>query len=154
MKLYTPKHTFARILIAVILMTTSSMQVSALTNDELSLDPEEQTTQIEQVIEEVFEDLGPAVVKKMITIADCESYGGKDGMIMHIDPNGKIVKNPKSSAHGVFQIMFKGSGFKPLAKRLDLELLEVEDNIKFARVLVNDKIDRGRKNLYEDWVCA
>jgi len=48
-----------------------------ITNDELSLDPAVQTKQIEAMIEVAFEDKGPAVVKRMIKIADCESYGGR-----------------------------------------------------------------------------
>ena len=109
-----------------------------ITNDELSLDPAVQTKQIEAMIEVAFEDKGPAVVKRMIKIADCESYGGShDGMIMHIGTDGDIVENdaPNSSATGALMVLLVTH--REEYTRLDLDPKQVAENIVFGRRLMD-----------------
>jgi hypothetical protein len=126
----------------------------ALSNARLSDDPYLQTKQIKAEIERIFGPLEveiPGAVEAMINIADCESYGGRDGMLMHIDPDGVLVANPKSSAAGVFQVLlythqsdYAAMGLNPIA---------VLDNIYFARELVLRRHQTGH-NPYKDWECA
>jgi len=126
----------------------------ALSNARLSEDPYQQTKQIKEEIERVFSPLEsqiPGVVEAMITIADCESYGGDDGMLMHLDPDGELVKNPYSSAAGVFQVLLYTH--KADYKALDLDPRGVLDNIEFARKLVERRHLRGL-DPYGDWECA
>ena len=122
-------------------------------NAELSLDPLEQTEQIAAMIEVVFEPLEqdvPGIVDKMIAIADCESYGGNDGILMHIDTNGRLIKGATSDT-GVFQVLL--NTHRDHYRRYGLDPREVADNIKFARVLVEGRLARGSW-AYADWVCA
>ena len=93
----------------------------------------------------------PGVVDAMIQIADCESYGGQDGMLMHIDPDGELVENPRSSATGVFQVLLYTH--RDDYESLGLDPRSVLDNIKFARKLVERRYMRGL-NPYEDWECS
>jgi len=126
----------------------------ALSNARLSADPYLQTKQIKAEIIRVFEPLEPripGVVEAMITIADCESYGGFDGNLMHIDPDGELVKNSRSSAAGVFQVLL-------YTHRADYEALGLNprgvlDNIEFARELVLRRYERGL-DPYGPWECA
>lgn len=125
-----------------------------LSNARLSPDPSTQTAQIISVIEQTFaplEDDIPGVVESMIQIADCESYGGIDGMLMHKDPAGELVKNPRSSAAGVFQVLLytHRSDYEDLG----LDPRGVVDNIQFARKLVERRHERGL-NPYGDWECS
>jgi len=126
----------------------------ALSNARLSSDPLAQTEQIKEEIVTVFSPLEPAipgVVEAMIQIADCESYGGQDGMLMHIDPDGELVENPRSSATGVFQVLLYTH--RDDYESLGLDPRSVLDNIKFARKLVERRYMRGL-NPYEDWECS
>jgi hypothetical protein len=126
----------------------------ALSNARLSSDPLAQTQQLKEEIVKVFSPLEsaiPGVAEAMIRIADCESYGGQDGMLMHIGPDGELVENSRSSATGVFQVLL-------YTHRSDYEALELDprsviDNIKFARKLVERRQARGL-NPYGDWECS
>jgi hypothetical protein len=126
-----------------------------LENSELSLDPVQQTDQIEAMIETVFEPLEkkvPGVVKKMIKIADCESYGGRDGLIMHVDQSGQLIRNTETKrARGVFQIV--PNPHDKMAASMGLDVVKVSDNIQYSRFLVEDRIRMGHKP-FTDWVCA
>lgn len=144
------KKIFSTLALLATLMAGNA-SAETLKNEDLSLDPNTQTAQIKEVIEAEFADLGPQVVKKAIRIADCESYGGRDGLIMHIGPDGKLVRNPKSSAGGVFQTLLKTHG--PTARKLGLDLTQVSDNVKFARYLVDGRRSRGQ-HMFADWVCT
>jgi len=127
-----------------------------LENSELSLNPEIQTEQIETMIAIVFDPLEakvPGIVNKMIDIADCESYGGNDGMIMHINPEGEIVANssPRSSATGVLQVLL--ITHRPTYTEMGLDPIQVGDNLMFGRHLVEGRLERGQ-HPFADWVCA
>lgn len=122
-------------------------------NDQLSLDPVEQTQQIAAMIEVVFKPLEPKVpgiVNKMTAIADCESYGGRDGLMMHVNPDGQIIKGATSDT-GVFQVLLYTH--RKHYTRYGLDPRQVDDNIKFARILVEGRLARGSW-AYADWVCA
>jgi hypothetical protein len=126
-----------------------------LENSELSLDPVQQTDQIEAMIATVFEPLEkkvPGVMKKMIKIADCESYGGRDGLIMHVDQSGQLIRNTETKrARGVFQIV--PNPHDKMAASMGLDVVKVSDNIQYSRFLVEDRIRMGHKP-FTDWVCA
>jgi len=150
------------LLCALTIVATTSLMPFAKTasaemldNSELSLDPAKQTDQIEAMIETVFEPLEekvPGVVKKMIKIADCESYGGRDGLIMHIDKAGKLIRNAKTKrARGVFQIV--PNPHDKMAASMGLDVTKVSDNIQYSRFLVEDRLRMGDKP-FTDWVCA
>lgn len=137
---------------AATLMATTAM-AEMLDNSELSLDPATQTVQIVEMIETVFEPLAaqvPGVVAQMISIADCESYGGRDGMIMHLDPSGELVYNPspKSSAAGVLMVLL--ITHRPTYTQLGLDPTQVGDNIVFGRYLVEGRLQRGLEP-FGDW---
>jgi len=126
----------------------------ALSNARLSSDPDAQTEQIKEEITKVFAPLEPAipgVVEAMIRIADCESYGGQDGMLMHIGPDGELVENSRSSAAGVFQVLLYTH--RDDYEALGLDPRGVLDNIKFARKLVERRHVRGLSP-YGDWECS
>ena len=126
----------------------------ALSNARLSADPATQTAQIKQVIEDTFAPLEseiPGVTKTMINIADCESYGGIDGMLMHIDPTGELITNAHSSAAGVFQVLLYTH--RSDYENLGLDPRGVLDNVQFARELVERRHNRGLYP-YGDWECA
>jgi len=135
-------------------MLAGNANAEMLDNGELSLDPAEQTEQIESMIEIVFEPMEkkvPGIIKKMTKIADCESYGGNDGLIMHIKSDGALARNSKSTATGAFQVLL-GYHRKTYSK-LGLDPRQVEDNLLFARFLVEGRISRGQW-AYADWECA
>jgi hypothetical protein len=126
----------------------------ALSNARLSTDPLTQTQQLKEEIIKIFTPLEsaiPGVVTAMIRIADCESYGGYDGMLMHIGPDGELVKNPRSSAAGVFQVLLYTH--RSDYEALGLDPRSVIDNIKFARKLVERRHVRGLSP-YGDWECS
>lgn len=125
-----------------------------LSNARLSSDPDTQTQQIKEEIIKVFSPLEPVipgVVATMIQIADCESYGGPDGRLMHIGPDGELVANPRSSATGVFQVLLYTH--RDDYEALGLDPRSVVDNIAFARKLVERRHLRGL-NPYGDWECS
>ena len=137
---------------AATLMATPAM-AEMLDNSELSLDPATQTEQIVEMIEIVFEPLEtqvPGVVEQMVRIADCESYGGRDGMIMHLDPSGELVYNPspRSSATGVLMVLL--ITHRPTYTQLNLDPTQVGDNIVFGRYLVEGRLQRGLEP-FGDW---
>lgn len=120
-----------------------------LDNNELSANPAVQAEQIETMIEVVFEPLEPQVpgiVDKMMDIAQCEST------MQHLLPNRRLVRNTKSSAAGVFQVLLVLH--RPDYQKLGLDPRNVSDNIEFSAYLVERKIRQGRRNVFEDWVCA
>gem|GEM_PF-972828 len=125
-----------------------------LANPRLSLDPVTQTAQLTSAITEAFlpleEDI-PGIVDDMLTIADCESYGGKDGLLMHVGPDGELVKNPNSSAAGVFQVLLYLH--RDDYANLGLDPRQVGDNIEFAKELVERRHKRGLSP-YGDWECS
>jgi hypothetical protein len=126
-------------------------------NADLSLDPATQTRQIEAIIDVVFrplEPFHPGIVNRMTSISDCESWGGGDGMIMHIDPQGDIVENPdpESSATGALMVLLKTH--RSNYAQLGLNPLQVSENIVFGRVLLEERISWGTW-IYEPWKqCA
>lgn len=125
-----------------------------LANSRLSSDPYAQTQQIKDEIVKEFAPLEPAipgVVEAMIRIADCESFGGDDGLLMHIGPDGKLVANARSSAAGVFQVLLHTH--QEDYEALGLNPRGVLDNIKFARELVERRHVRGL-DPYGDWECS
>jgi hypothetical protein len=88
----------------------------------------------------------------MIRIADCESYGGRDGLIMHIDSDGQLIRNAVTGrARGVFQIV--PNPHDRMAASMGLDVTKVADNIEYSLFLVTDRIRMG-DSPYEDWVCA
>jgi len=126
----------------------------ALSNARLSEDPYTQTKQIKEEIIAVFtplEPVIPGVVEAMIQIADCESYGGQDGLLMHIGPDGELVENSRSSAAGVFQVLLYTH--RDDYEALGLDPRSVIDNIKFARKLVERRHLR-ELDPYGDWECS
>lgn len=149
------KVLYSTLAVAATLMATAAT-AEMIDNSELSLDPKVQTVQIREMIEDVFNPLEtrlPGVVSKMMSIADCESYGGRDGVIMHIAPNGQIIKNSQTGrAKGVFQIVPNPHSRVAAEKGLDLN--QVADQILYAKFLVEDRIRRRDGGPYSDWVCS
>lgn len=90
---------------------------------------------VEKVVREYFSDI-PA----LIPIAKCESgftHFLKDGSVLR----GKV--HPPDS--GVMQINVKAHGER--LKKLGLDPTDLEDNLKFARILYNE-------SGVHPWVCA
>jgi hypothetical protein len=143
----------------IALMATITFAGSAsaemLANSDLSLDPATQTEQIEEMIETVFQPMEsqiPGITDKMVSIADCESYGGRDGNIMHIGPDGNVILNSETQrARGVFQIV--PNPHNRMAATMGLDLNQVADQVFYARFLVQDRVRMG-DGPYTDWVCA
>lgn len=77
---------------------------------------------VERVVRNYFQD-----VPVMVTIAGCEST------FRQYDENGEVLKNPSSSARGVFQIM--SSLHRNEALRLGFDIYTLEGNILYARHL-------------------
>ncbi len=77
---------------------------------------------IERTLRERFKD-NPV----MIEIARCESH------FHQFNKDGQVLKNPTSSAKGVFQIM--ESLHKEPAARLGFDILTIEGNIAYAEYL-------------------
>lgn len=68
-----------------------------------------------------------ADIPVMIAIAKCESE------FRQFDKDGKVLKNPNSSAMGVFQIM--ASVHEETASKLGFNIYELEGNMAYARHL-------------------
>jgi hypothetical protein len=144
------RSSISALAIAATLFATAA-NAELLANSDLSLDPVEQATQVDAMIAVVFEPLEPkipGIVDKMVDIADCESNRNQ------LRPDGSLKENsdPDSSAAGVFQILL--ITHRPDYERKNLNPVEVADNIRFARYMVERKHRRGRENVYEDWECA
>ena len=123
-------------------------QPEMLDNSELSLNPAEQAEQIEAMIEEVFEpmeEVVPGIVDKMNDIAECESNK------LQLDVNGRLIRGQTSDS-GIFQVLLVTH--RPDYQRIRLDPQNAPDNVVFARFLVERKVKQGRRNVYEDWVCA
>ena len=69
---------------------------------------------------------------------------------MHIGPDGRLIKGATSDS-GVFQVLLYTH--RDHYGSLGLDPRQVDDNIKFARVLVEGRLARGSW-AYADWVCA
>lgn len=94
----------------------SSFQSSALP----PIMPEAQT--VEEYVRAYFAD-----VPVMAAIASCESQ------FKHFNKDGTVVKNPKSTAIGAFQIM--SSIHDPIADKLGLDITTIQGNAAYARYL-------------------
>lgn len=81
---------------------------------------------VEGEILKVFQD-----APIMVRVAKCEST------LAHYDKDGRVKKNPRSSAHGLFQILAKTHG--PSAQKRNLDIMTIEGNIRYARVLYNER---------------
>lgn len=79
-------------------------------------------TSIERIVRERFKDK-----PVMIEIARCESQ------FLQFNKDGQVIKNPTSSAKGIFQIM--ESLHKEPAARLGFDILTVEGNLGYADYL-------------------
>lgn len=87
---------------------------------------------VEEYVREQFKD-----APVMIDIARCESR------FRQFDSNGKVLKNPTSSAMGVFQVMASLHA-ESAKKNLGLDIYSLEGNAAYARHLYE-------KNGTRDW---
>ena len=111
-------------MLAGLIALTIAFSGSTTTVPSIAPVPPAQTVQ--QYIEEYFKD-----TPVMIEIARCESQ------FQQFNKTGKPVKNPKSSAIGVFQIM--ASIHQDLAdEKLGLDITTLEGNMAYAKVLYKD----------------
>lgn len=82
---------------------------------------------VQQYVESQFAD-----TPVMIKIAACESH------FKQFNKDGSVVKNPNSTAMGVFQIM--ASIHEELAdEKLGLNIYSLEGNVAYAKVLYKDQ---------------
>ncbi len=81
---------------------------------------------VEKEVRQYFAD-----VPIMATIAGCESR------FRQFDENGRVLKNPNSSASGVMQIM--SSIHKREAARLGYDIYTLEGNLAYARHLYRNE---------------
>jgi hypothetical protein len=137
-------------LAATMMVASTANAETVQTNGDLSPDPHIQTEQIKEVIEEVFEDKSTEIRTALTRIAMCESGGrNKDGKptgtIIHMDRNGRITKNPGSTATGAFQVL-RGLHSKALSKK-GLDPRQVRDNVEAARMLVEEQEASGKHPL-------
>ena len=145
-----PKRFFAFTIVATLMASAVTAQI---TNDDLSLDPVEQTEQIKEVIEEVFVDM-PHLIDDVIVVFDCETggqsaSGGPNGIILHIKPNGQLERNPTTGALGAAQI-YSASHNRHFWARQQLDEPEIWDNVRYARALIEERMKRGHNPL-ADW---
>ncbi len=87
---------------------------------------------VEEYVREYFKD-----VPVMIDIARCESR------FRQLDANGKVLKNPTSTAMGAFQIMASLHA-GPAQNNLGLNIYTLQGNAAYARYLYE-------KNGTRDW---
>lgn len=97
-------------------LSGSSLQTAA----QISVMPEVQT--VEEYVRDYFTDT-PVLTE----IAKCESQ------FKHFDKNGKLLKNPNSSAIGAFQIM--SSLHYKQAEKLGLDINTLQGNLAYAKYL-------------------
>ncbi len=108
-------------------MTTSPIAYGQISTE--TVEAEEvaiSVSDIESVIREHFKD-----TPVMIDIARCESE------FHQFDKTGSVLKNPTSSAKGVFQIM--ESLHKAPAARLGFDILTLEGNVAYAKYLYENE---------------
>jgi hypothetical protein len=106
--------------IALALSTALSANASAVETRIAPVMPVSQT--VEGYVREYFAD-----IPEMIAVAECESR------FRQFDKDGKVIKNPGSTAIGVMQIM--ASLHTEPAQKLGLDITTVEGNLGYARYL-------------------
>jgi hypothetical protein len=143
---------------AFVLSGTSAV---ALSNNELSLDPQVQTLQIiELAVEDIFADFSRDDQLTILNILSCESGGrnkqnGPIGTIKHLDETGALTINVNKDGtidFGAGQInpQQHWSGFWA---RKQLDPTQIRENLLYMRALIEDKIDRG-KSKFVDWKAS
>jgi len=122
-------------------------------NEDLVLDPGQQTQQIVAMVDEVMSPLEhrvPGVVEKFVKILDCETHNHWDGKITHLDANGHIVRNAETGrAKGAAQLV--PNPHDRTSSRMGLDLNQIDEQIVYARFLIEDRIRMGDHPL-EDWI--
>jgi hypothetical protein len=115
-------------------------------------DPQQQTELITEVIVKEFavlEPLVPGVVATMIDIFDCETNSSRNGLIIHLKPDGELIRNYETKrAFGFAQLVPRPHVRMATSKGLDLQ--EVHDQVEYSVFLVKDRIRMGDHPL-EDW---
>jgi len=140
-----------------LLVLTTEVAYTQITNKDLSLNPRVQTLQIKALIDEVFADYSAADRKRMKVIADCESggknkSGGPNGLITHLDSKGRLVKNSRTGAAGATQI-YAASHSRTFWARQSLNPNEIYDNIVYARALADER-KRVGQYVFADWTAS
>ena len=105
---------------SVTLAVSALMAPQPMLGTTVAVLPEAQT--VKEYVEIYFAD-----VPVMIDIARCESQ------FRQFDKKGNILKNPGSSAVGVFQIM--SSLHKEPGAKMGMDINSVEGNLEYARYL-------------------
>ena len=105
------------------LLTPGTLQTNELINPQ----PFNQAQTVEEYVRDYFAD-----APVMVAVAKCESQ------FRQSDKDGKILKNPKSTAIGTFQIM-ASIHQTPAAEKLGLDITTIEGNAAYARYLYEKK---------------
>jgi hypothetical protein len=109
--------------IGIALAVTAFLGSFESNDSRIILQPFASAQTVEEYVRDYFVD-----EPVMIAIASCESQ------FRHSDKDGKILKNPKSSAVGVFQIM-SSIHASNANKNLGLDISTIEGNAAYARHL-------------------
>jgi hypothetical protein len=115
-----PQYNIMPLAASVALAVTAFMAPQPMVGNATVAMPQAQT--VKEYVEIYFAD-----APLMIDIARCESR------FRQFDKNGDILKNPTSSAIGIFQIM--SSLHKASGAKMDMDINSVEGNLEYARYL-------------------
>jgi hypothetical protein len=91
-------------------------------NSVIAQQPMPQAASVKEYVQTYFAD-----ESVMVEIASCESHFRQFGS------DGQVLKNPKSSAVGVFQIM--SSIHDPIANDLRVDIYTIQGNLAYAKYL-------------------
>ena len=112
--------------VGISLAVLAVLNSAALPQGSVSSDIMPQAQTVREYVEEYFAD-----APIMIAIAECESQ------FKQYDKRGDVVKNPNSTAIGIFQIM--SSIHREPAKDMGLDIASIEGNLAYARQLYEEK---------------
>lgn len=133
-----------KILSAVLCGIILSTQIATaeVRHHDLYRDAALQSDYLKEKIRERFPE--PGVAEVMIAIAACEASGNPRGLLIHWEPNGRLLPNSAGGqARGTFQVMSRLHA--PDMARRGLDINNLDDYLTFVRYLYD------RNNGYRDW---
>lgn len=147
------KYVLSGIAAFVLFVTTAA----AMSNDDLSRNLRRQTIQVAALIDKVFHDFSTDDRKTIKVICDCESggqnaRGGPNGLITHVDKNGRLVTNRSTGAAGACQI-YKAAHSSHFWAKQQLDPANVLENLQYMRALIQERQQRGQSK-FADWKAS
>ena len=111
----------------VLIMTAGCTPVPVAVSIDETMHDESEMTQREFIEAKIIEYF-PNNTREMLAIASCESRG-----FVHREADGRLIKNPKSSASGVFQVLLYTH--RPDYERMGLDMQNIDDYMRFVQHL-------------------